>query len=271
MDWETLLEMDMFEYCAGEMDQGTITLVLDLVKAFGHVSLPVAWASWRDVWQIRAPSPPLLTGLERDEAGSGREVYEAVFHGRRKGREEQGHCVMQLSGRSCRNEGSANNVETQGAVCRTRTTQFGAMEKARRKTFDVRFSLSQETSRFSEELHEDWCEEGVEGGLGPCEEVERTGSGHLTNRRVEVEAADGGSCRQERLSVVVSFHGLNVLEVEEDLSTMATLLGAEGVWRRDQQKAWRRQISNFQRWKQVRSCARLGNLHPVAGVAHTAV
>ena len=40
---ETLLDVDRFDYCAGGLDQGAITLVLDLAKAFERVSLPVVW------------------------------------------------------------------------------------------------------------------------------------------------------------------------------------------------------------------------------------
>ena len=42
--WETLLEMDRFNYHAGEKDHGAIALVLDLTKASEWVSLPVVWA-----------------------------------------------------------------------------------------------------------------------------------------------------------------------------------------------------------------------------------
>ena len=56
--WETLLEMERFDNRAGEKDQGAITLVLDLVKAFERVSLPAVWA-WathlnipRKIWRV---------------------------------------------------------------------------------------------------------------------------------------------------------------------------------------------------------------------------
>ena len=42
--WETLLEMESFDYRAGKMDQRSVTLVLDLSRAFERVSLPVVWA-----------------------------------------------------------------------------------------------------------------------------------------------------------------------------------------------------------------------------------
>ena len=49
---------------------------------------------------------------------------------------------------------------------------------------------------------------------------------------------------------------VNNLEVEEELSTMATLARAEGIWMgrwaREQKEAWREQIFEIQMWMQVR-------------------
>ena len=42
--WETLLDMERFEYRASEKDPGAITLVLDMAEALERVSRPVAWA-----------------------------------------------------------------------------------------------------------------------------------------------------------------------------------------------------------------------------------
>ena len=67
------------------------------------------------------------------------------------------------------------------------------------------FHCSKE-SRLSEELFENWCEEAVEDGLGFCVKVEGTGSWHCVHRRVEVEAADGGS-RQGTICLDRSFCG----------------------------------------------------------------
>ena len=41
--WEILMEMERFKYRAGEVDQGAVALVLDLVKDFQRFSLPVVW------------------------------------------------------------------------------------------------------------------------------------------------------------------------------------------------------------------------------------
>ena len=69
-------------------------------------------------------------------------------------------------------------------------------EKARRKKCDVRFSLCQNDRA-------DWGEEVAENLLGPCVSVERSNSGHHTNRKPEVEEADGSSSRPERASLAL--------------------------------------------------------------------
>ena len=38
------MEMEWFEYRAGEEDLGAVVLVMDLAKAFDQVSLKVVWA-----------------------------------------------------------------------------------------------------------------------------------------------------------------------------------------------------------------------------------
>ena len=54
---------------------------------------------------------------------------------------------------------------------------------------------------------EDWCEEAVEDGPGSCECLGATSRWQLGHRKVEVEAADGSSSRQELVGVVISLHG----------------------------------------------------------------
>ena len=83
--------------------------------------------------------------------------------------------------------------------------------------------------RLSEKLCEHWCEEAAEDGLGPCESEVRTSRWRRANRKAEVEEADGSSSR-EGVGVFPSLHGGKNLEVEEDLSIVATLFWAEGVW-----------------------------------------
>ena len=61
--------------------------------------------------------------------------------------------------------------------------------------------------------------------------VWRSSLGHFAHRKVEVEAEGGGTSKQERIGFALSLSTeVNGLEVEEQLSTMATLFSAEGVW-----------------------------------------
>ena len=69
------------------------------------------------------------------------------------------------------------------------------------------------------------CEEAAEEGVGPSESVERASRWHCAYRKAEVEEADCSGGKQERTHLVISFRG-----GEDDLSTVATLFWAEGVW-----------------------------------------
>ena len=73
--------------------------------------------------------------------------------------------------------------------------------------------------------------------------------------RRQVAAAAG---KKESVSLSL-FMNVNNFEVEEELSTVATLAWVEGVWLgrwgREQQKAWRKQIPEAQTWRQVRGLA----------------
>ena len=69
-------------------------------------------------------------------------------------------------------------------------------------------------------------------------------------------AAAAGKKRTTSLSLFMETYGL---EVEEELSTMATQYWAEGVWMgkssHEQKEAWMRQIREVQAWNQVRGPA----------------
>ena len=69
-------------------------------------------------------------------------------------------------------------------------------------------------------------------------------------------AAAAGKKSTTSLSLFMEAHGL---EVEEELSTLATHYWAEGVWsgkwHHEQREAWMRQIQEAQMWGQVRGPA----------------
>ena len=86
----------------------------------------------------------------------------------------------------------------------------------------------QEKSNLPEKFNEDWCDKAVGNGFGSRESVARTSRWHRAHRKAEVEEANGSS-RKEGVSLS-PFMDVNSVEVEEELSTMATLSWAEGVW-----------------------------------------
>ena len=64
---------------------------------------------------------------------------------------------------------------------------------------------------------------------------------------------------QKEYDFVVPFHGAFGLEVEEDLSALATQYWAEGVWTgkwyQEQKEAWMKQVREVQTRRQVRGPA----------------
>ena len=126
-----------------------------------------------------------------------------------------------------------------------------ATAKARRRQCDVRFSIARRNRVFQKTylriglrkllrmgsvLARGWRVQAV--GIAPTE--------RLKLRRQMASAVAG---KEESVSLSL-FMDVNNLEVEEELSTMATLAWAEGVWlgkwRREQLKAWRKHIFEVQ-------------------------
>ena len=66
---ETLLEMDRFEYRASDMDQGGITMVLDLA-ALGRVSLPVVWCGTTHFQLVHAAFAGIMRLLRAPAEGT---------------------------------------------------------------------------------------------------------------------------------------------------------------------------------------------------------
>ena len=113
--------------------------------------------------------------------------------------------------------GLATSVETLGVHLKTTTKQPELKEKATRKNCDVRFSIAGGVA-FAEEAQENWCREVAEYGPGFFEKMRRTGSWHFARWR-QMAAAAG---KKESVSLPL-FMEVNGLDVEEELSTMATL------------------------------------------------
>ena len=94
-----------------------------------------------------------------------------------------------------------------------------------------------------------------------------------------MEAASGKKSTTS-LSLFMDAYGL---EVEEELSTLATQFGAEGVWtgkwHHEQREVWMRQIQEVKMWRQLRGLAGavmcetrdLGRTWPLIGMRRVCV
>ena len=125
--------------------------------------------------------------------------------------------------RQCSKEGVtlADSVETLGVDLRTRVKRLGAKEKASRKTCKVRLSLIKKNKAFQKKLHESGCQEVATCMYDASKDLESPCSGDGSHGEVEIEETDGSSRQKSAtsLSLFMEAHGL---EVEEELSTMAT-------------------------------------------------
>ena len=147
----------------------------------------------------------------------------------------------------------AVSVETLGVDLRTRVKKLGAKEKATRRKCKLRFSLIKKNKA----IQKSYMKVGVKKLLcavvvpaGTWESIQWDGS----KEKVEIEETDGSSTTSFSL-----FMGACALEVEVELSILATQCWAEGVWigkwHHEQREAWMKQIQEVQSWKQVRGPA----------------
>ena len=115
-----------------------------------------------------------------------------------------------------------DSVETLGMDSGKRVKRLGAKEKSRRKKCKVTFFDHQEEQGLPKELHEDGGQEVVTSGYGVSEDVESACSGFSPFRKIEIEEAAGSSNGQKEYILAALFLEAYDLEVEEDLSTLAT-------------------------------------------------
>ena len=105
-------------------------------------------------------------------------------------------------------------------------------EKARRKRKNEEeevqcevLNLTEEKS-FSKELRDSWCQELVTCRYDASKDLESSCGGYVSYGKVEIVAAAGNTSTTS-LSLFMETYAL---EVEEELSSMATQCWAEGVW-----------------------------------------
>ena len=132
--------------------------------------------------------------------------------------------------RQCSKEGVADSVETLGVDLRTSVMYLGAKEKATRRKCKVRFSLFKENKAFQKNYMKVGVKKLLRAGMVPA----RTCGVHAvviapTERfklRRQMAAAAG---KKSTISLSLSMEAFGI-EVEEELSTMATQTWAEGAW-----------------------------------------
>ena len=149
----------------------------------------------------------------------------------------------------------ADSVETLGVDLRARVKRLGAKEKARRKKCKLMSSTIKKNKVFQKSYLKVGVKKLLRAERGVVHAVGMAPTERLKLRRQMAGAADKKSTTS--LSVFMEAYGL---EVEEELSTLATQFWAEGVWTgkwsHEQKGAWMRQIQEVQTLKQVRGPAR---------------
>ena len=122
--------------------------------------------------------------------------------------------------------------------------QLGEKEKARTKHVLCEIVFIRKNRVFQEICMRIVVRNTVEDGCGCRESVVRTSRGHRACRKVEIQEAHGSS-RKKKESVSLSlFMEVNQLEVDEELSTMATLAWANGSGWENGEKNSRRHGGN---------------------------
>ena len=163
--------------------------------------------------------------------------------------------------RHCRKEGvtMADSVETLGVDMRTRVKRLGAKEKGRRKKCKV-FSTIKKNKAFQKSYMKVGVKKVLRPGMVPVRSWgihagEIAPTERLKMRR-QMAAAAARKKNTTSLSLFMEAFGL---EVEEELSTMATQTWEEGAWtgkwHTEQKEAWLNQIREVQMWRQVRGPA----------------
>ena len=124
----------------------------------------------------------------------------------------------------------AGSVETLGVDLRTRVKSFGAKEKARRKKCKARFSLIKRKNPFQKNYMKVGVKKLLRAGMMPARtwEVYAVGMAHTERLKLRRQMA-AAACKKSTTSLSL-FMEANGLEVEEELSTMATQYWTEGAW-----------------------------------------
>ena len=134
------------------------------------------------------------------------------------------------------------------------------LEKESKEVGSQRKSEEEEVKRLGVKEKDSYMKVGVKKLPRASKNVESPRSGDGYHGEVEIEETDGSSSRQKEFDFSVLVLGsILLVEVDEELSTLATQYWAEGAWTgkwyREQTEGWMMQIQEVQMWRQVRGPA----------------
>ena len=124
----------------------------------------------------------------------------------------------------------ADSVETLGVDLRSRVNKLGVKEKVWRKSCKVRFSLIKKNKVLQKSYMKAGVKKMLRAGMMPARTWRVHAAGMAPTERLKLRrqmAAAAGKRSTTSLSPFMEVFGL---EVEEDLSTLATQYWAEEVW-----------------------------------------
>ena len=125
----------------------------------------------------------------------------------------------------------ADSVDTMGVELRTRVKRLGAKEQVIRKKCKVRFSIIKKNKALQKSYMKVGVKKLLRAGMVPARTWGVHAVGMAPTERLKIEetlmAAAEGKTSTTSLSLFMEAHGL---EVEEELSTLATQYWAEGMW-----------------------------------------
>ena len=140
----------------------------------------------------------------------------------------------------------ADSVETLGVDVRTKIQRLGVKEKARRKECNVRFSHITKNKAFQKSYMKVRVRKLLRTGLVLARAWRAQAVGIAPTERLKLRRQMGAAAGKKESASLSLFLEVYGLEVEEELSTMATHSWAEGVWigkwPSEQKEAWRKQI-----------------------------
>ena len=153
----------------------------------------------------------------------------------------------------------ADSVETLGVDLRTKVKKFRGKRKSEDEVMQGEVLTHKENKAFQKNYVKVGVKKLLSAGMMPARTWGVHAVGMAPTERLKLRrqmAAAAGKKSMTPLSLFMEAYGL---EVEEELSTIATQYWAEegwtGTWRHEQKRACMRQIREIRMWKQVRGPA----------------